>query len=63
MRTMPLVIACSLMVSTVSTNAQTVLYWHPSSGSNQDIDDMVDDMENAGATVTSTTVEENFYKG
>ncbi|MEK6643245.1 MAG: hypothetical protein AABZ08_04995 [Planctomycetota bacterium] len=52
----------SLIAGPSIASAQTVLYWHPSSGSNAAIDDMVDDMESNGATVTSTSVEEDFYK-
>ncbi len=62
MKTIRIALVCCFLLCASSVMGQTVLYWHPSNGSNQDIDDMVDDMESGGATVTSTTVEEDFYK-
>lgn len=62
MKTIRIALVCCFLLGASSVMGQTVLYWHPSSGSNQDIDDMVDDIESAGATVTSTSVEEDFYK-
>src|SRR5437868_2962811 len=60
------IFAIALFVTLISfvshSLGQTVLYYHPSSGSNSSINTMISDMTTNGATVTTMCYEEGFEK-